>query len=116
VASRDELREKAQQSSNGGMWIGGKDGEPNELFGTIVAVGETTDKNGVAVPVLEIEIEDDLGETSTVTVGAYRTVLRRQLTEANPNVGDTIYIEFVGEAKSKTGQKFFDYKSAVASG
>lgn len=83
--------------------------EPGDkVIGALLGVERIATKVG-SVPVLRIGRAD--GTVARVMAG--RKVLRSELERKKAQPGDTVGILYVGEAKSKDGQPFFNYRVVV---
>lgn len=97
----DLLDEVVEDDSEG--WV---PSEPCEgISGVVVAVGETRsnfakDGEDPMVPTVTIQVKDG----SKYRVIGYGTVLRRELMDANPKVGDLIAVKYFGEKRIKKGR------------
>lgn len=84
--------------------------EPGErLTGRLLNVERAASKSGDEYPILRIEREDG----AVVRVSAGRAVLKRKLEAAKAQAGDLIGLQYDGEAESKSGRMFHNYRVAV---
>lgn len=94
-------------------WVPDEAGEG--VQGTVTSVSEQDDEYnpGEKVPVVTVEMSD--GEK--VRVIGFSSVLRREIQESNPEVGDTFAVKYFGErelTKGKfKGRPYKLYKAAV---
>lgn len=81
----------------------------DRLTGRILDVERAVSKNGEEYPVLRIECQDG----AVVRVSAGRAVLKRKLEAARAQPGDLLGLQYDGEAESKNGRTFHNYRVAV---
>lgn len=79
--------------------------EPEKITGKVLDIDVYEDEEGKRFPQLVLEVD---GEELTVT--AFRSILRNELLEAEPKVGDTLEIDFQGKAPRK---RYFVYRVKV---
>jgi hypothetical protein len=97
----DLLDEVIEDDSEG--WVPSEPGEG--ISGVVVAVGETRsdfakDGEDPMVPTVTIRTKDG----SKFRVIGYGAVLRRELMDANPKVGDLMAVKYFGEKLIKKGR------------
>lgn len=81
----------------------------DRLTGKLLDVEQAVAKSGEPYPILRLECQDG----TVYRVAAGRTVLRRKLVAAKVQPGDLLGIQYDGEAESKNGRTFHDYRVAV---
>lgn len=97
----DLLNEVIEDDSEG--WVPDKPGEG--IAGRVIKVGETRsdfakDGEDPMVPTVTIQTSDG----TKLRVIGYSAVLKRELNDANPEVGDRIAVKYFGTKKLKTGK------------
>lgn len=97
----DLLDEVVEDDSEG--WVPSEPGEG--ISGVVVAVGETRsdfakDGEDPMVPTVTIQVKDG----NKYRVIGYGAVLRRELMDANPQVGDLMAVKYFGEKLIKKGR------------
>lgn len=105
AATQDEDEEldllDAITEDQGDAWMPADDDEqPKGIQGKVISVSsvETDQKyGGGSVPLIEIQEKDG----HVWSVRGYHLVLRNQLEKADPQVGDTIAIKYLGEKENK---------------
>lgn len=104
-----------EPESEGGNFVN-LDDEGDEFTGKLVAVEEHVTPKGTfpgqkedtVSPKLILETED--GEEYTLT--AFRSVLKNELLELKPRIGDTLYFKNLGKPRNKN---YYNYKVKVVS-
>jgi len=94
----EEAQARARSRSGGNAFYGGAVAEGAKVYGTLAEIGTTDSKSG-KVPVWTIELED-----GTIDAIGYHSVLRREMEEQGAAIGDTIFIEYTGQGKTRAGQ------------
>lgn len=97
----DLLNEVVEDDSEG--WVPSEPGEG--ISGVVVGVGETRsdfakDGEDPMVPTVTIQVKDG----SKYRVIGYGAVLRRELMDANPKIGDLMAVKYFGEKLIKKGR------------
>jgi hypothetical protein len=98
----DDLLNQVEEDDSEG-WVPSEVGEG--ISGTVVKVGETRsdfakDGEDPMVPTVTIETKDG---TKYRVIG-YGAVLKRELQDANPQVGDRLAVKYFGEKPIKKGR------------
>ena len=98
----DDLLDQVIEDDSEG-WVPEKPGEG--IAGRVIKVGVTRsdfakDGEDPNVPTVTIQTADG----TKLRVIGYSAVLKRELSDANPEVGDRIAVKFFGEKKLKTGK------------
>lgn len=104
-----------EPENDGGNFVN-LDDEGDEFTGKLVAVEEHVTPKGTfpgqkedtVSPKLILETED--GEEYTLT--AFRSVLKNELLELKPRIGDTLYFKNLGKPRNKN---YYNYKVKVVS-
>lgn len=104
-----------EPETDGGNFVN-LDDEGDEFTGKLVAVEEHVTPKGTfpgqkedtVSPKLILETED--GEEYTLT--AFRSVLKNELLELRPRIGDTLYFKNLGKPRNKN---YYNYKVKVVS-
>lgn len=101
-ADVDDLLDSVEEDDSEG-WIPTEKGEG--IAGIVVKVGETrsdfaNDGEDPMVPTVTIQVKDG---TKYRVIG-YGSVLKRELTDADPKVGDKIAVKYFGEKLIKKGR------------
>ena len=104
-----------EPETDGGNFVN-LDDEGDEFTGKLVAVEEHVTPKGTfpgqkedtVSPKLILEAED--GEEYTLT--AFRSVLKNELLELRPRIGDTLYFKNLGKPRNKN---YYNYKVKVVS-
>ena len=104
-----------EPENDGGNFVN-LDDEGDEFTGKLVAVEEHVTPKGTfpgqkedtVSPKLILEAED--GEEYTLT--AFRSVLKNELLELRPRIGDTLYFKNLGKPRNKN---YYNYKVKVVS-
>lgn len=97
-------------------WVPEDEGEG--IQGTVTSVAEQDDEYnaGEKVPVVTVEVAGEDGPEKLRVIG-FSSVLRREIHDANPEVGDTFAVKYFGErelTKGKfKGKPYKLYKAAV---
>lgn len=107
-ASADDLLDEVEEDDSEG-WV---PKEKNQgIAGVVVKVGETRsdfakDGEDPMVPTVTLECKDPENPNKTIKwrVIGYGSVLKRELTDANPQVGDIMAVKYFGEKPIKTGK------------
>lgn len=104
-----------EPETDGGNFVN-LDDEGDEFTGKLVAVEEHVTPKGTfpgqkedtVSPKLILETED--GEEYTLT--AFRSVLKNELLELRPSIGDTLYFKNLGKPRNKN---YYNYKVKIVS-
>ncbi len=101
-ADVDDLLDSVEEDDSEG-WVPTEKGEG--IAGVVVKVGETrsdfaNDGENPMVPTVTIQTRDG----SKFRVIGYGSVLKRELTDADPRVGDRIAVKYFGEKPIKKGR------------
>lgn len=97
---------------NGTPWLPDDDDDPSPdgIQGRVVHVGEiSSDYGPEAVPLIELEAADG----TVWSIRGYSTVLRNQISKADPKVGDFMAARWFGAKMGKSGREYQNYKVAV---
>lgn len=86
------------------------DPSPEGIQGRVKYRGEIgSDYGPELIPIIELESADG----TVWSVRGYSTVLRNQISKADPQVGDIMACRFFGTKASKAGRDYKNYKVAV---
>ncbi len=86
------------------------DPSPEGIQGKVTYRGEIPSDYGPEnIPIIEIESADG----TKWSIRGYSTVLRNQITKADPQVGDLMAVRFFGTKASKAGRDYKNFKVAV---
>jgi hypothetical protein len=101
-AGVDDLLDEVEEDDSEG-WVPTEKGEA--IAGRVIKVGETrsdfaNDGENPMVPVVTVETKDG----SKYRIIGYGSVLKRELTDADPKVGDMIGVKYFGEKPIKKGR------------
>lgn len=99
----------------GTPWVPDADTDPGPegIQGRVRFVGEIgSDYGPETCPLIEIEDKDG----TLWSVRGYSTVLRNQITKADPRVGDLMAVRYFGTKTGKTGRDYKNYKAVVKRG
>ena len=102
---RDRLRQKAQAEANAKFWKAENVGD--EILGTVRKIGR-----GGKFDSLHYHVEREDGNVLIISAGE-KGVLGGKLLGADIEVGDTLYVAFLGEKKSKAGNIYKDFSVAT---
>ena len=98
----DDLLDSVEEDDSEG-WVPTEKGEG--IAGVVVKIGETrsdfaADGENPMVPTVTVQVKDG---TKYRVIG-YGSVLKRELTDANPQVGDLIAVKYFGEKPIRKGK------------
>jgi len=96
----------------GTPWIPDDDEDPSPegIQGRVKYVGEVASDYGPETcPLIELEA----GDGTVWSIRGYSTVLRNQITKADPKVGDIMAVRYFGMKSGKGGRDYKNYKVAV---
>jgi hypothetical protein len=96
----------------GTPWIPDDDEDPSPegIQGRVKFVGEVSSDYGPETcPLIELEAADG----TIWSIRGYSTVLRNQITKADPKVGDFMAVRYFGMKVGKGGREYKNYKVAV---
>jgi hypothetical protein len=83
---------------------------PEGIQGRVKFIGEiSSDYGPETVPLIELEAADG----TVWSIRGYSTVLRNQITKADPHVGDLMAVRFFGSKAGKSGREYKNFKVAV---
>ena len=107
ATSSDDMSQRLEHSPSS-AWVPQTAGD--KIIGTVRALGTcTSDFTGKDVPTVDIETDNGVRQ-----VRAYHSVLRRELNDQGPSVGDFIGIRYDGLLKKKDGSgSYHDYRVEV---
>lgn len=96
----------------GTPWIPDDDDDPSPegIQGRVKFVGEVSSDYGPETCPL-IELDD--GNGTVWSIRGYSTVLRNQITKADPRVGDIMAVRYFGVKTGKGGKDYKNFKVAV---
>lgn len=81
--------------------------------GLVVATRTTTsDYTDAPIPVVVVQTP----EGEKLRISGYQSVLRNEINEKNPQIGDTFAVRYFGTKESKAGKNFHHYRVAVRRG
>lgn len=96
----------------GTPWIPDDEDEPSPegIQGRVKYVGEVASDFGPeTAPLIELEAADG----TVWSIRGYATVLRNQITKADPKVGDIMAVRYFGMKAGKGGRDYKNFKVAV---
>lgn len=86
------------------------DPSPEGIQGVVTYIGTVSSDYGPEeCPLIELEAADG----TVWSIRGYSTVLRNQITKANPAVGDTLAVKYFGVKPNKAGTEYKNFKVAV---
>jgi hypothetical protein len=86
------------------------DPSPEGIQGRVKFVGEVASDYGPEMcPIIELEAADGV----VWSIRGYSTVLRNQITKADPKVGDIMAVRYFGVKTGKNSREYKNYKVAV---
>lgn len=99
--------------SNGTSWMPWEeDDQPIGVQGIVKFLGTIgSDYGDEDVPLMEVQDAKDADLLWSIR--GYSTVLRNQITKADPQVGDFFAVKYLGEITGKKGKPYHNFKAAV---